>query len=127
MGATAMLAMSCLLTLSPVAGDSVPPAESFARTPCPHDAVATPWRYDGGRKVTVASRALTAGEILRPYPEFGVAMLRPGDKVRLVSTAGAVRVERDVEALQPARPGERLFVRSGDGEVMSVRYEEVVP
>lgn len=50
--------------------------------------------------------------------------VRPGQKLHVVTELGTVRVERDVEALQTARPGQRLFVRSADGQVFSIRYEE---
>ena len=46
----------------------------------------------------------------------------PGDRVSLSTAAGAVRIERQVEALQAARPGQRLFVRDVDGRSFSVLY-----
>lgn len=49
--------------------------------------------------------------------------VRRGDHLRLATGAGPVRVERDVEALQAARDGQRLFVRAADGKTWSVRYQ----
>jgi len=46
------------------------------------------------------------------------------DRVNLEVAIGAVRIERRVEALQPARPGQRLFVRDADGKTLSVLYAE---
>ena len=54
-------------------------------------------------------------------------MVHPGEMLSLIVATGAVRIERRVEAMQPARPGQRLFVKSADGQVLSVRYEEVRP
>lgn len=43
-----------------------------------------------------------------------------GEAIRLVSTAGPVRIERAVTALQDAT-GARIFVRDEDGQVFAVR------
>jgi len=55
------------------------------------------------------------------------AAVRRGDHLRLATTAGPVRVERDVEALQAARNGQRLFVRAADGKTLSVVYQAPTP
>jgi len=55
------------------------------------------------------------------------AAVRRGDHLRLATVAGPVRVERDVEALQPARDGQRLFVRAADGKTLSVVYRTPTP
>jgi hypothetical protein len=49
-------------------------------------------------------------------------LVAPGDTVGLGVAVGAVRVERQVTALQAARPGDRLFVADADGRTVSVRY-----
>ncbi|WP_157215388.1 hypothetical protein [Flavisphingomonas formosensis] len=46
------------------------------------------------------------------------------ERLTLVSNSGVVRVSRVVEALQDARPHQRLFVRTEDGSVVSARYGE---
>jgi hypothetical protein len=56
-----------------------------------------------------------------PVPD--APTLKTGDAVNLSIGVGAVRIERRVEALQAARPGQRLFVRSEDGQTLSVRYQ----
>ncbi len=93
---------------------------------CPEESD-NPYRYDAAAGIARLSRSVAEGEILRAPPEFAVRMVRPGDTLVLVSGAGAVRIERDVEALQAAGPGGRLFVKARDGAVLSVRYEEVAP
>ncbi len=54
-------------------------------------------------------------------------MVLPGDTLSLVVFSGSARIERKVEALQAARPGEHLFVRAADGDVLSVQYERAQP
>jgi hypothetical protein len=41
--------------------------------------------------------------------------VQPGDEIHLTVNAGPVRIDRQVRALQPARAGQRLFVRDADG------------
>lgn len=60
--------------------------------------------------------------IVPPDAAAQAAPVRPGETISLTTRAGPVRVARDVEALQAARAGQRLFVRAADGTVMSVRY-----
>ncbi|HWA90283.1 MAG TPA: hypothetical protein VG889_09630 [Rhizomicrobium sp.] len=117
---------SCIRALGPLASGSVPQPDGFERVACPKDA-SRPYRYDRAGGIARLTREVAAGEVLRPAPELDVAMVRPGDTLELTSGAGPVRIERDVTALQAARPGQRLFVRAADGQVLSVRYEDVAP
>jgi len=68
-----------------------------------------------------ASAALGAVPWRRP-----AAVVR-GDHLQLTTAAGPVRVAREVEALQPARSGQRLFVRAADGKTLSVVYQAATP
>jgi flagella basal body P-ring formation protein FlgA len=101
--------------------------DGFERVACPDGKLDNPYRYDAALGIARLARPVAQGEIVRAAPEFGASMIRPGDVLELVSAAGSVRIERDVEALQAARPGQRLFVRAHDGQVISVRYEDVAP
>ncbi|MEI9930257.1 MAG: hypothetical protein WDM89_06830 [Rhizomicrobium sp.] len=85
-----------------------------------------PYRYDIAHGATQVTQGLQVGAVVGTFPEFGISMIRTGDVLELVGKAGAVTIERDVKALQPARHGQRLFVRSSDGEVLSVRYEDMM-
>jgi hypothetical protein len=49
--------------------------------------------------------------------------VKSGDTVELRASAGAVRIVRNVEALQTARPGGRLFVRDQDGKTFPITLE----
>ncbi|HEY0302459.1 MAG TPA: hypothetical protein VGC36_14035 [Rhizomicrobium sp.] len=112
----------CLRALAPLAQGGVPRAAGFAPAACPDEHVAAAFRRDAVRAFTVAARPIALGEIVPAYPDFGADMVVPGQRLHLVVRAGAVRIERQVEALQPARRGQRLFVRCSDGEILSVRY-----
>jgi hypothetical protein len=112
----------CLKVLKPLAADSVPASVDFAPTDCTSDKVGEAFRYDPIGKATRLARPVAAGDVVSVYPEFGVDMVMPGERLRLVVASGQARIEREVEALQSARPGQRLFVRTADGEILSVRY-----
>lgn len=136
MGAAAILLMAalgaasepaCLRVLAAVDAASVPREEAFERVACPDGKLDSPYRHDAASGIARLARAIAPGEVVRAFPEFGLRMVRPGDTLELVSAAGAVRIARDVEALQAARPGQRLFVKARDGQVLSVRYEDVAP
>jgi hypothetical protein len=118
---------ACLRVLSPVAEDAVPAPSQFAPAICGRSIVARAFRYDRSEHATRAARALAFGDIVRRYPEYGVAAIVPGEALTLVAVSGVARVERRVEALQEARTGQRVFVKSRDGQVLSVRYEASVP
>jgi hypothetical protein len=117
----------CLKVLAPVAAHAAPRPEAFAPVACPQPAPASVYRYDAVYASTMTARALVPGEIVRAFPEFKTRMVRPGDKLVLIGASGGVRIERDVVAIQAARPGQRLFVQASDGKLISVRYDEVAP
>jgi hypothetical protein len=58
-----------------------------------------------------------------PAPSMTPAAVRVGDVLNLSVSVGSIRIQRQVTAMQPARPGQRLFVRSAEGRLWSVRYE----
>lgn len=63
---------------------------------------------------------------LAPPPgtaEHDAAIIRPGDTVRLVIDTGPVRIERKAVAIQAARNGQHLFVKTVEGDVIAVRAE----
>jgi hypothetical protein len=113
----------CLRAIAAMDAGSTPDAAGFERVACPDRPLASAFRYDESRRSIRLSRPLARGDIVPAYPEFALAAVRSGDRLTLISVAGPVLIERQVEALQPARAGERLFVRSPDGQVFSARYE----
>jgi flagella basal body P-ring formation protein FlgA len=56
----------------------------------------------------------------------GGVIISAGDAVRVVVDAGAVHIERKAVAIQAARQGQHLFVKTTDGEVISARAESTL-
>jgi hypothetical protein len=117
----------CLEVRKPLAAQSIPVSEAFALVSCPSGTQTAAFRYDKDQGVTRLSRDVQPGEITPLYPEFGMALVVPGQKLVLAVVAGAARVERPVTALQVARSGQRLFVRANDGQILTVRYGDHRP
>jgi hypothetical protein len=117
----------CLRVRIAIAPDSVPDAVDFEPAACAAYRAAPAYRYDSAAHITRAARVLMPGELVGAYPEFGADIVRPGQILKLIAQSGAVRIVREVQAIQLARPGERLFVKSSDGQVFSARYEAASP
>src|ERR1700749_2080183 len=77
----------CLQALTPLPEAGVARTGDFARIPCPRGGIARPFRYDLALRVTRLVRPVDAGEIVTMFPDFGVATIRPGDTVELLSEA----------------------------------------
>lgn len=119
--------VACLRALAPLSPDSIADSSRFERARCPAGKIASAFRYDRAHGDTRLARAVCAGQIVPVFPEFGTDTVRPGQMIDLVVALGPVRIERQVEALQAARPGQRLFVRSRDGQILSARFEAAAP
>jgi hypothetical protein len=113
----------CLISTAAIPQNSVPRSDEFSPAPCGKDEIQAAFRYDRSSGVSRLARDLAAGDVVERFPEYGADMVLPGQHLKLVVKIGNVRVERQVEALQRARPGERLFVEGGDGQILSVRFE----
>jgi len=105
-----------------LAGGAVPTAGDFTAVACGDAKAVAAVRYDAAMQAARLSRALRPGDVIAAVPPSLMAGIVPGDKLYIQVHVGPVVVQREVEALQPASPGQKLFVRSADGEVMSVRY-----
>jgi len=84
-------------------------------------------RYEPQLRATRALRAIAPGECIASNIVATLPAIAPGQRVTAITGAGAVTIERAVEALEAAGPGQRLLVRAADGAPYSVRYEEVKP
>lgn len=84
-------------------------------------------RYEPQLRATRALRAIVPGECIASNIVATLPAIAPGQRVTAITGAGAVTIERAVEALEAAGPGQRLLVRATDGAPYSVRYEEVKP
>lgn len=87
--------------------------------PCDLDSASAPVRFDPRTAAVRAAAPLVAGTPLGRLALPASATVAPGDKLRLVSSVGPVRIERDVVALQPGRSGGRVFVMNEEGQAMS--------
>jgi hypothetical protein len=113
----------CLKALSVLPLGAIAASGDFAPAPCPRGRLLAAFHHDSTQGVSRLSHAVAQGEIVPRFPEFGVSMVQPGQMLSIVVMAGAARIERRVEAMQGVRPGGKLFVRSSDGQILSVRYE----
>ncbi len=120
-------ATHCLRALTPQAAGGLADSAGFAPASCPQTPVPVVFRYDRQRKATFVATAVARDQIVRSYVDFDAEMIEPGQTLRLVVSYCAARIEREVQAMQGARLGHRLFVRSADGTILSVRYEKAAP
>lgn len=114
----------CLVLVNPVAAGALLSAADAAPAPCPRIPPAAALGYQRQNRAVRAETDLAAGTPLgriRLPASPGVAA---GERLMLTSTAGPVRIRREVTALQPGRGGGRLFVRTDDGEILAAPVAE---
>lgn len=116
----------CVRMLRPVGpGEAVTVADVEAVT-CAVAKPERPFRLDPRWRVALAARSLIAGEVLAGPAASTLAAVRAGDVLFVIARAGPVTVERRVQAVQPARIGEPLFVRGEDGQVFRAPAPELI-
>lgn len=81
-------------------------------------------RYDRRHGIVRAARAIEAGELLGPLAPLPGDVVEHGAALTLVSRAGAIVIEREVRAAQPARTGGALFVRDREGRLFSAPFPD---
>ncbi len=101
---------------------SVPSAQDLVPADCGAGKPAAAVRYDTGMRAVRMVRAVQPDEIVAEVPPAMMASISPGQKLYVMVQVSPVVVQREVEALQPANPGQKLFVRAADGKVFSVFY-----
>jgi hypothetical protein len=102
-------------------------ARNFRADRCNAPLPASAFRYDRARQAVLTTRALLPGEPVRRFTDAQDASVNPGDQMILTVGIGPVRVQRQVEALQHARAGQKLFVKTQDGEIMAIPLSERLP
>ena len=117
----------CLKVLTAQAPNSIPDPADFQGVACPERGLRPAFRHDANRGFVRVARPLERGEIVLRYAQFATDGVRPGQTLLLRFVSGPVQIEREVVALQAARPGQRLFVKAGDGQILSVRYDGDAP
>lgn len=120
---------ACVRLTRPLAQGQAPVAADLIATPCatsPEPASADrAWRY--GQGALRARRPLAQGETVSAPPAGLVAVVAPGQVLRISVRAGPVVVERHVTAVQSARAGQDVLVRDDSGEVFTVAASTVAP
>lgn len=86
-----------------------------------------PVRYVERTGTIVASGQIAAGDIVGRVPPKAAPAVARGDAMTLITRSGPVTIERHVAALQPGRPGGRVFVHTACGQVFAVRLAEQRP
>ena len=118
---------SCVRLVAPIAAGSIANTGDFAPTSCGGAESPAAWEYDVSAHAARATRNLEAGQIVASAPRFAIPDVRPGEKLYAQARVGPVVVEREVEAVQSAALGHRLFVRAADNQVFSVTLARADP
>jgi len=115
---------ACFELVAPKAAGDLITRDAAEQTDCRRNQSPAPVSFDRETGGARASGELLAGTYLGKIRLVSTPAVRRGDKVLIGATAGPVLVQRTVVALQDAaRPGERLFVRDGDGAVFAATPE----
>ncbi len=93
--------------------------EAVAPAPCRAHAARLPLRFDRRVNAPRLSAPLAAGAYLGPLAVRGGPVIGAGTELRHVARQGPVTIERRVNALQPSRMGQAVFVRTQDGAVFA--------
>ena len=118
----AQAADGCMRATRALVVGAVPSAQDLVAADCGNAKPAPAVRYDAAMRTVRLTRALQADDIVAFVPAAMMASITPGQKLYVSVQVSPVIVQREVEALQPANPGQKLFVRAADGKVFSVLY-----
>ena len=108
-------ASGCLALTRPAARGATITRDMVEPVAC-RDQAPAPLAFDRASGMVMAARDLDGGAYLGRTIVSDLPGVDKGATLMLVSTQGAVRIERPVTALQPSRSG-RVFVRDGDGQI----------
>jgi len=117
----------CFRIATPLAAGAIPRPSDVEAIDCEAPRPEAVFVYDQVSKMVRSRRSLDAGEVVASVPDFAVPAIQPRQALYVLVRAGAVAIERPVEALQPAQPGKQLFVRAGDGAVFAATSTEARP
>ena len=94
--------------------------DTVSVVPCqPTVPVSLSLRFDPAVGATRADAPLDAGVYLGPLALRHGGIVEQGSSLTLAIAAGPVRIERHVGAMQPARSGRSLFVRTAEGAILA--------
>lgn len=109
----------CLRILEPVSAGAGLRAGQVEPAPCGSQLARRATYYDRRSNVTRAARSLTPGETIAAAPAASLVGVEAGAEVTLTARVGPVVIERQVTAVQAARPGEPVFVVGDDGRAFA--------
>jgi flagella basal body P-ring formation protein FlgA len=112
-------AAGCLELAKPVSAGAALSVSGVVAVACDDEKAEATLRFDRVDRVVRVDRDLPAGTYLGRVSLPAAVVVDKGDKLTLVSTAGPVRVSREVVALQAGRAGGKVFVRDAEGNVTS--------
>jgi hypothetical protein len=126
-GAASRQPAPCLEAKTFLPAQSIASADAFIATSCAEPPPSNVFRYVVQTRSVRLRRDLKAGERVGIVPAGDLASVLPGQQLFLAASVGPVRIERAVEAVQPAAAGQSLFVRTDDGSVFSAPGPEIQP
>src|SRR5947209_18794642 len=119
-GAAVPAGYPCARVVGPLVAGTVITSADVALAACAAKPARLAFRYDASLRAVRAARDLAPGELVPGLPAATLPTVRPGQVIVLAVRVGAVVLSRTVVALQPARPGQKLFVRAADGRTFPV-------
>lgn len=117
----------CLRALRPLPAGEAPTAADFAPAACGPRPPRPAFVLDTRSRTARSARDLAEGEIVPALPSFAFAAVRPGQAVWIETRVGPVVVQRQVQAVQAARAGQRVFVKDAAGAVFAAELPGLSP
>jgi hypothetical protein len=112
--------LNCLSPVREVPAGAVAREDDFQAVSCGSRRPVRAFNFDRSSQTARTSRAIAPSEVVLRYAGFGEGGVAFGDRVTLLVVSGPFRIERSVEAAQSAHGRNRVFVRTGEGEVFAV-------
>jgi len=119
--------MGCLTLARAVSAGKILASGDITPADCATAPAPTALRFDRAAGAMRAIRPLHPDEVIAAPSGLGLPDIAPGQRLFIETSIGAVRIQRQVEALQAAAPGQPLFVRAADGAVFAVPPPEIAP
>lgn len=111
---------TCRVAIRPLRSGEAIRSQDTAASACAYQMPAAAIIFDRRAGLPRAAQDITTGTYLGAVLPAGDGVDR-GAQLTLAARVGPVTIERTVIALQASTPGRRLFVRTGDGAVASLR------
>ncbi len=117
----------CRETIDPIAAGVSLTTANTRIADCGKDVAAGPLIFDAASEEITARADLAPGTALGRVAVSDPPYAKAGDRLVASARIGPVTVSRPVTALQPARRGSDVFVRSEDGTVFAMPVASVEP